>query len=132
MSERSEKHPTLAEIRKRHVERDRPLPQELEAALRADPRPGARAILAAIDKRRRENRSEGQRLRHLLKFEQEIWATGVTKIAGVDEAGMSPLAGPVAAAACILPVGARIALERGFDLAWKRPLLVDIARAYLL
>lgn len=104
---RDEKY-TLAEIRKRFVERDRALPQEIEAMLRADPRPGARAILAAVEKRRRENRSEGQRLRHLTRFEQELWAKGVTKIAGVDEAGMSPLAGPVVAGAVILPVGFRL------------------------
>src|SRR5688572_11302069 len=105
---RDEKH-TLAEIRRRFVEEDRPLPQEIEAQLRADARPGARAVLAAIEKRRRENRAEGQRLRHLLRFEQELWASGVTLVAGVDEAGMSPLAGPVVAGAVILPIGFRLA-----------------------
>jgi ribonuclease HII len=37
-----------------------------------------------------------------------LWTTGLTRIAGVDEAGMSPLAGPVAAAAVILAPGTRI------------------------
>ena len=32
-----------------------------------------------------------------------MWAQGFNLIAGVDEAGMAPLAGPVIAAACILP-----------------------------
>lgn len=100
--------PSLAELRKRYVDDAQPLPQELEAELRADPRAGARALLAAIDKRRRANRAEGQRLRHLSRFEQELWAAGVTRIAGVDEAGMSPLAGPVVAGAVILPVGFRL------------------------
>lgn len=104
-----EKPPTLAAIRSLYVDGERPLPSELEAALRADPRSGARAILAAIDRRRHAHRAEGQRLRHLLRFEQEIWATGVTRIAGVDEAGMSPLAGPVVAGAVILPVGFKLA-----------------------
>lgn len=103
------KKPTLAELRRRHVDEARPLPQELEAALRADPRPGAKALLAAIEKRRRENRAEGQRLRHLSRFETELWESGVTRVAGVDEAGMSPLAGPVVAGAVILPVGFRVA-----------------------
>lgn len=97
----------LADIRRRYVEGGRPLPQKLETALREDPRREAKAILAAVEKRRRANRAEGQRLRRLLKFEQELWATGVTRIAGVDEAGMSPLAGPVVAGAVILPVGWR-------------------------
>jgi ribonuclease HII len=98
----------LAEIRARYVERRRPLPAQLEAALRADPRPGARAILAAVERRRHENRCEGQRLRVMLRYECALWDAGVTLVAGVDEAGMSPLAGPVAAAAVILPPGARI------------------------
>jgi ribonuclease HII len=97
----------LPDLRRKYVDEGRALPQNIEAALRADPRAAARAILAAIEKRRHANRSEGQRLRHLFRFEQEIWATGTTHIAGVDEAGMSPLAGPVVAGAVILPIGWR-------------------------
>ncbi len=74
----------------------------------ADPRPGAKAILDAIAQRRFENRSEGQRLRKLLRYESALWAEGVLLVAGVDEAGMSPLAGPVAAAAVIFEPGSRI------------------------
>ena len=36
-----------------------------------------------------------------LNFEQEYWSRGVEHIAGVDEAGRGPLAGPVVAAAVI-------------------------------
>jgi len=39
----------------------------------------------------------------LLRFERELWKKGVQLIAGVDEAGVGPLAGPVVAAAVILP-----------------------------
>jgi ribonuclease HII len=98
----------LSQIRERYVVNGRPLESELEAALRADPRPGAKAILDAVGRRRRENRSEGQRLRKLLRYETQLWAAGVTRVAGVDEAGMSPLAGPVAAAAVVFAPGARI------------------------
>lgn len=64
--------------------------------MRAYTRAGARAILASIDKRRFENRSEGQRLRKMLRFESSLWESGHHHaMAGVDEAGMSPLAGPV-------------------------------------
>jgi ribonuclease HII len=38
-------------------------------------------------------------------FEQRLWDQGVARVAGVDEAGRGCLAGPVVAAACILPVG---------------------------
>ena len=101
--------PTLAELRRRYVEAGRPLPSELERALAEDPRPGARALLEAVHRRRRDNRAEGQRLRHMLRFEQELWSRGVSLIAGIDEAGMSPLAGPVSAAAVILDKGWRTA-----------------------
>ena len=99
---------TLSEIRARYVDRGRPLPREIEASLRADGRPGALKILEAVNKRRRKNRAEGQRLRHLFRFENELWGAGIEHVAGVDEAGMSPLAGPVAAAAVILPRGYRL------------------------
>ena len=100
--------PSLAELRKRYVVGGRAVPVEVLRALENDTRPGARALLDAIAKRRRENRSEGQRLRKILRFETALWDRGVTRVCGVDEAGMSPLAGPVAAGACILPVGARL------------------------
>jgi ribonuclease HII len=38
-----------------------------------------------------------------LSFEAGLWAAGVSRIAGVDEAGRGALAGPVAAGAVILP-----------------------------
>ncbi len=100
--------PTLAELKRRYVELGRSLPVDLEQRLRDDPRPGARAILAAIEKRRRERRAEGQRLRWISRYERELWDRGIELVAGVDEAGMSPLAGPVSAAAVILPRGCRI------------------------
>ena len=98
----------LSELRKRYVVEGRPLEASIEAALRADPRPGASAILQAVERRRRARRSEGQRLRKLLRYESELWAQGLIHVAGVDEAGMSPLAGPVAAAAVIWTPGSRL------------------------
>src|SRR5262252_7041148 len=98
----------LAAIRRRVVVEARPLDAATEAALRADLRPGAKAILDAVARRRGENRAEGQRLRQLLRYESVLWAGGVLYVAGVDEAGMSPLAGPVAAAAVVFAPGSRI------------------------
>jgi ribonuclease HII len=42
------------------------------------------------------------------RFEQAAWRRGLTRVAGVDEAGRGPLAGPVVAAAVILSPGGRI------------------------
>jgi ribonuclease HII len=77
------------------------------AALRADPRAGAQALVRALDRRRAQGRAETLRLTRLTRFERELRVQGYARIAGVDEAGMSPLAGPVVAAAVILPEGYR-------------------------
>ena len=45
----------------------------------------------------------------LLAFEQQARSKGYRLIAGIDEAGRGPLAGPVVAATVILPEGLRIA-----------------------
>jgi ribonuclease HII len=42
------------------------------------------------------------------RFEHVAWRRGLTRVAGVDEAGRGPLAGPVVAAAVILAPGIRI------------------------
>jgi len=44
-----------------------------------------------------------------LELENELWSTGLRRVAGLDEAGRGPLAGPVAAAAVLLPEGYRLA-----------------------
>lgn len=41
----------------------------------------------------------------LWELEKELYGQGLNLICGVDEAGRGPLAGPVCAAACILPLG---------------------------
>ena len=41
----------------------------------------------------------------LWAFERSLWARGFSRIAGVDEAGRGPLAGPVVSAAVVLPAG---------------------------
>ncbi len=51
---------------------------------------------------------EEQRLIELSKFEREYNQKGYEYIAGIDEAGRGPLAGPVVAAAVILPKGCLI------------------------
>jgi ribonuclease HII len=58
-------------------------------------------------KRRRIRRPRGY-----LKLERSLWDRGIVHVAGVDEAGRGPLAGPVFAAAVILPPGL---ILRGID-----------------
>jgi ribonuclease HII len=46
-----------------------------------------------------------ERLQSCLEYEERFWSRGFSRVAGVDEAGRGPLAGPVVAAAVILPRG---------------------------
>jgi len=122
---------SVAEIRERFVSEGRALSAECEAALEADRRAGARTVLASVRRIRRENRAEGQRLRGLLRYETALWEKGVQRVGGVDEAGMAPLAGPVVAAACILPRDYRprgIDDSKQLDAAERERLAEDIKR----
>jgi ribonuclease HII len=46
-----------------------------------------------------------------LEFERNLWNDGFTRIAGIDEAGRGAWAGPVAAAAVILPANPSLTLS---------------------
>jgi len=94
---------SIPELSELFVRRQRRVPKGLLEALDVDKRQGAQQLARRIRSRYRDNRSEGQRLHFLLRFEIELWSQGYGMIAGVDEAGMAPLAGPVVAGAVILP-----------------------------
>jgi ribonuclease HII len=122
---------SVVELRVRLLERSEALGDDCEAALEQDGRAGAREVLRLVRKRRAENRSEGQRLRHLLRFETALWEQGVLHVGGVDEAGMAPLAGPVVAGACLLPRAYRprgIDDSKQLDRAARERLAEDIRR----
>jgi ribonuclease HII len=51
---------------------------------------------------------EPGRLQDLLAYERRFWSRGVQGVAGIDEVGRGPLAGPVVAAAVVLPVGVSV------------------------
>ncbi|NGX56979.1 MAG: Ribonuclease HII [Candidatus Anoxychlamydiales bacterium] len=56
-----------------------------------------------MEKKERLTPKERNRIKKLHKIEKEIRALGHNVIAGVDEVGIGPLAGPVVSCACILP-----------------------------
>lgn len=47
--------------------------------------------------------SEYSRLERMTEYERALYKQGYSRLAGIDEAGRGPLAGPVVAAACVLP-----------------------------
>jgi len=75
---------------------------------------------ATVARRRRRRRDR------LLERERVLWGQGLRRVAGVDEAGVGPLAGPVVAAAVVFPPGVgivgvddskRLAAEQRLELA---------------
>lgn len=98
----------LADLRRRYLEGDEAPSPQLLARLRRDPRKGARALHDLLDKRRGRARGERLRLDALLNFERVLWKSGLTRVAGVDEVGIGPLAGPVVAAAVVFAPGTEI------------------------
>src|SRR5689334_9409792 len=96
---------SVDEIRKRFIEGKHPLTQQILNRLQRDRRQGVQRLYAALKKRFERERDERARLDAMLHFERVLWKSGVRDIAGVDEAGMAPLAGPVVAAAVMFPPG---------------------------
>jgi ribonuclease HII len=77
--------------------------------LARDPRRGVRQLYETLRRRAGEDRQRRLHLDSLLNFERVLWRTGVRWIAGVDEVGVGPLAGPVIAAAVVFTPGTEIA-----------------------
>ena len=98
---------TIKEIKEQLANIQR-LDDPLLAELEQDSRSG---VIQAIAKRKRELQKqvdEDLRLEKMLAYEKELYTQGIHLIAGVDEVGRGPLAGPVVAAAVILPEDCKI------------------------
>jgi len=95
---------TVKELREMLSRDDLPPADEL-AILEADSRAGVRRIASVLKKRTARRERERSRLAALLAHEQSLWEKGVSYIAGVDEVGVGPFAGPVVAAAVVFPRG---------------------------
>jgi len=77
---------------------------------------------------------ENPRLQDPLEYERRFWSRGISGVAGVDEAGRGPLAGPVVAAAVILPPGCCVdgaTDSKALDPARRRALFQEIRRQAL-
>lgn len=73
------------------------------ASFEEDSRTGVQAAIRQRRKAILAELAEEERLETLLNYEKSLYARGIELIAGVDEVGRGPLAGPVVAAAVILP-----------------------------
>ena len=85
-------------------ELDSPIFLELEK----DTRSGVQKEISKRKKHIQVELDENLRLENMLTYEKDLYKQGLTLIAGVDEVGRGPLAGPVVAAAVILPQDCKI------------------------
>lgn len=76
--------------------------------LAQDERAGVQAAIKKRQKELEKEAAEDARLEAMLFYEKALYDNGVEFIAGIDEVGRGPLAGPVVAAAVILPKGCKI------------------------
>ncbi|WP_099352402.1 ribonuclease HII [Fredinandcohnia onubensis] len=93
---------TIKEIEKKlaviHDEQD-PFLKDCEN----DSRKGVKVLLQRWRKKKAEEKALEQQFKEMNQYEQDLYNRGYHIIAGVDEVGRGPLAGPVVAAAVILP-----------------------------
>lgn len=94
---------SIDDIRHRYLDKGEPVSMRILNRLQRDPRQGVRRLYAALKKRYERQRDERTRLDAMRHFELVLWKSGVLDIAGVDEVGVGPLAGPVVAAAVVFP-----------------------------
>ena len=80
--------------------------EELLAALEGDGRAGVRRVAAGLRSRAQRRARERRRIDAMLERERALWEGGVSYIAGIDEVGVGPFAGPVVAAAVVFSPGA--------------------------
>lgn len=83
------------------------LPEQLKQ-FEADSRKGVQTLLTSFRKKYDKHLQELERLEEILTYERGLWEAGYELVAGIDEVGRGPLAGPVVAAAVILPKECKI------------------------
>lgn len=98
---------TIAEIKRIAYNTGR-LEDDFMRSLLKDRRTGVREIYYRLQRSESIKAAEIKRLEKMYRYEKDLAAKGCEPVAGVDEAGRGPLAGPVYAAAVILPIGTKI------------------------
>lgn len=84
------------------------LADEQFAIFEQDSRAGVQTAIKQRKKQILAEEAEEKRLEQMLEFEKNLYVQGIEWIAGIDEVGRGPLAGPVVAAAVILPKNCKI------------------------
>ncbi len=95
---------SIKELKRLYLGQQKLPSSQMLSQLEDDSRQGVRQIYKTLLKRIGRDHLEDLRLNKLLDYERQLHHRGIRHVAGVDEAGMGPLAGPVVAAAIICPL----------------------------
>ncbi len=99
---------SLKELERRYVGGNDALSSRILQKLQRDPRIGAQKLYRKLRRQLDLEKKEEARLDAMFHFEQLLWSRGLQRVAGVDEVGIGPMAGPVVAAAVVFPPGTRV------------------------
>jgi ribonuclease HII len=77
-------------------------------AIMQDERKSVQQLVARWRKQKKQEEQAKRQWEEMTRYERQLYEKGIEWIAGIDEAGRGPLAGPVVAAAVILPKDAYI------------------------
>ena len=94
---------SIDELRRQFAAADAPSLSRLIRLHSADPRAGVANLVESSRHRLVRLRTEDRRIDNLYRRETDLRSGGAVYVAGIDEVGRGALAGPVSAAACILP-----------------------------
>jgi len=97
------KKQSIASLKQRFKEGK--LSEELVTELRKDERKGVQQLVTQYDRQQLKIEKKKRKFIEMTVFERKAYNQGFQYVAGVDEVGRGPLAGPVVAAAVILPEG---------------------------
>jgi ribonuclease HII len=99
---------SIQEIKERLNEKNIDVQSEWFQELHKDERKGVQKLLKQFQRKREQEVALRRAYEEMSIYEKELYAKGYQFVAGVDEVGRGPLAGPVVAASVILPVGCYI------------------------
>src|SRR5699024_7599255 len=95
------KNRTVAEIK--NLFKQGGIAEEIIQELKNDERKGVQAILKRYERQKQKDEQLKEQFIKMTSYEKHLRNDGFKLVAGVDEAGRGPLAGPVVAAAVMLP-----------------------------
>lgn len=77
--------------------------EEFIQDLKKDERKGVQKLALKWEREKEKHLQLVEQFQQMSQYEKSLWAEGISFLAGIDEVGRGPLAGPVVAAAVVLP-----------------------------